>query len=914
MKFVRKSCLFALVLVHYQALAQLSVSKLTCEYMDNPSVVDEKQPRLSWVNLAQNNERGQKQTAYQIRVASSRTALVTPDLWDSGKISSEVSHRVRYAGKALASRDNCFWQIRVWDKNGKPSAWSSVGQWRMGLLNPTDWKAEWIGAPWQGEEALPKPPGGPNERTKLLPPPAPLLRKSLTITKKLKQAVVYTTGLGYFELYANGEKVSDDLLVPNQTNYDKRPSLPKAYISLPDEFRDYQVMYLAYDLTHLLKQGKNAIGAILGNGFYNAPKFWTASYGSPRFIAQLHLTYQDGREEVIVSDTSWKAAKSAIQSDLVFDGEIYDSREEQPDWCQPTFDDSRWTSAIKRRTPHGRLVAHTSPTDKITKVLQPISVQKLPNGNYKVNFAEEISGWVRLKNVSAPAGHSIKMTFNANVYSGENTFIFNGKKSQTYAPRFNWFVFSGVEISNWYGELKPEHIQAEAVNTDVKENAVFETSNVLFNQINHIWRRSQMDNMHGGIASDCPHRERSPYTGDAQVACHTVMHNFDARAFYKKWLNDMLSAQIPATGYIPNGAPWQPGCGGGVAWGAAIHVIPWEFYQHYGDVELLKENYEGMTGYMKYMKTWVNDEGIMFSQRTGNDGKPLQWWNLGDWAGLKGKLPPDALVHTFYYWLCADITAKTAQILGKPQEALTYRAVAENTKKVFISKFYDAQKGTFGKYGANIFALKMGLEGAQYQAVVASLKNDIAEADGHLDTGIFGTRYFFEVLSENGLNDLAYNALNKKTFPSFGHWIELGSTTTREFWDEDGSHNHPMYGGGLSWLYRHLAGMKTDEKATGYKHILFQPMPVKELAFAKYSTESNFGKAGIEWRQNNGFEMLLDVPVGSTATVHFPNGANRKITENNLDITRLKSVSNLRVEGDDVVFELESGTYHFKAK
>jgi alpha-L-rhamnosidase len=297
------------------------------------------------------------------------------------------------------------------------------------------------------------------------------------------------------------------------------------------------------------------------------------------------------------------------------------------------LDDAKWERAIVRKTPYGKLVAHTAPTDRVTKIYRPVKIEKLPNGNYKVLFPEEISGWVRLKNVSGPAGHQIKMTFNANQYSGENSYTFNGSKSADYAPRFNWFVFSGVEIQNWPGELKAENIVAEAVNTDVKESAVFETSNPLFNQINHIWKRSQLDNMHGGIASDCPHRERSGYTGDAQVACHTVMHNFEAKAFYKKWLRDMLSAQLPETGYIPNGAPWQPGCGGGVAWGAAIHIIPWEFYQHYGDKEIVSENYEGMTGYVKYMQTWVNAAGIMHSQRPGNDGKRC---NGGIWVNGPG--------------------------------------------------------------------------------------------------------------------------------------------------------------------------------------------------------------------------------------------------------------------------------------
>ncbi|WP_461091501.1 family 78 glycoside hydrolase catalytic domain [Spirosoma gilvum] len=894
----------------YLVFGQLSVQDLTCEYLVNPSVVDETQPRLSWINTASVNQRGQGQTAYQIKVATSPAGLQHPDLWDSGKLTSDASSRVWYAGKALQSRQSCYWQVRVWDKDNKPSSWSKVASWHMGLLAKSDWKAEWIGAPWQGEEAIPKPKGGPAERTKILPPPAPLLRKAFTTTKKIKRAVVYTTGLGYFEFYVNGQKASDDYLVPNQTNYGKRPQLPEALISLPDEFRAYQVMYLAYDITARLRAGKNMIGAILGNGFYNDPKFWTASYGSPRFIAQLHLTYDDGTEAVIVSDKSWKAAKSAIISDLVYDGEIYDARQEQPDWCMPSYDDSKWESVVNRKAPYGELVAHTAPVDKITNVYQPVSVEKLANGNYKVMFPEEISGWVRLKNVTGPAGHTIKMTFNANQYSGENTYTFSGKKGESYAPRFNWFVFSGVEISNWPGELKAENIQAEAVNTAVTESAVFETSNQLFNQINTIWKRSQLDNMHGGIASDCPHRERSAYTGDAQVACQTVMHNFDVRAFYTKWMRDIVSAQIPATGYVPNGAPWQPGCGGGVAWGAAVQIIPWEFYQQYGDKDMLERSYEGMLGYIRYMQTWVNAEGIMHSQRTGKDGKPLQWWNLGEWAGLK-TMPPNELVHTFYFWLCSDITAKTAAVLGKTAEAATYKALADKTRETFLTTFYDQQNGTFGKYGANIFALKMGVRPDQYPRVIQALKNDIAEAGGHLDTGIFGTRYFFEVLADNGLQALAYEAMNKTTEPSFGHWIALGSTTTREEWDTTGSHNHPMFGGGISWFYTRLAGLRSDDTQTGYRQLIVKPMPVADLTSAKYLTETPYGKAGVDWRKGTSFTMTVTVPVGSTAKVYIPAEKDQKITESNRPIQNRADLKLLTDEPGYQVVNVGSGRYTF---
>ena len=897
-----------LLLFSVQLFAQLqSPQDLRTEYLKGTPLIDIPHPRLGWINHAQKNEKGQIQTAYEIRVSDSKEGLAEGNLWSSGKVISEQNQRIEYAGKPLKSRQECWWQVRVWDKDNKASEWSAPAIWRMGLLNQNEWKAQWIGTPWQGEEAIPKPPGGPDNRTEIMPPPAPYLRKSFTLNKPVKSAVVFTTGLGYFEFYANGEAVSDDKLVPNQTNYDKRPGLENAYIGVPDEFAGYRVLYLAYDLTDKLKPGKNAIGAILGNGFYNAPKFWTHSYGSPRFIAQLHITYEDGSEDIVVSDESWKAEKSPVLVDLVYDGEVYDARKEIKNWCDSNFNDSDWQNVILRRKPFGDLRTHTAETDKVTQRYSPTSIQKLGEGHYKVDFPEEISGWVRFNNVSGPAGQKVHLTFNGNLYSGENTYTFAGNGPENYAPRFNWFVFSGIEIKGWPGELRPEMLTAEAVNTNLEENAVFETSNPLFNDINKIWIRSQKDNTHGGIASDCPHRERSPYTGDAQVACPTVMHNFDARAFYQKWVTDMREAQIPETGYVPNGAPWQPGCGGGVAWGAAINIIPWEYYLNYGAKDMLADNYKAMKGYLRYMKTWVGPDGIMYSQRTGHDGKPLKWWNLGDWAGVCEEcLPDDALVHTFYFWYSLDITAKTAQVLGYAEDAKTLNQQAEETKAAFHSRFYNSSTHSYGDYGSNIFALKMGVPESQYEQVKQTLVKEIETNKTHLNTGIFGTRFFFEVLAENGLNELAYEAMNQRSEPSFGHWLELGSTTSREHWSEKGSYNHPMFGGGLVWFYRHLAGMKYDESQPGYKHIIFEPMPVADMQFVNYETETPYGKAGISWERNEkgGLTVKLTVPVGSTATYIPPAGNYTNVKVNGKKPIKAKGV--FLKEGS---FMLGEGTY-----
>ncbi len=892
--------------------AQINPVHLTCEYIKNPAVVDIIQPRLSWINIAEEGARGEVQTAWQIRVADSEENLDQPNLWDSGKILSDQSTRVKYEGNSLVSKQECWWQVRVWNGNDIVSDWSEPAMWRMGLLQKDDWKAKWLGAPWQGEDALSKPKGGPDAKPEKFGPPAPCLRKSFVVNKKVSRAVVFVTGLGYFELYLNGEKVGDDFLVPNQTNYGKRPKLIDAPLPIEDNFREYRVMYLAYDVKEQLKQGDNVIGSILGNGFYNPAKYWAEGYGSPRFLCQVHITYTDGTEEVIISDDSWKASKSPILMDMVYYGEWYDARREQLGWCTAEFNDSSWEKVAIRKAPEGKLVAHTSPTDKVTEQFVPVSIKKKDNGNYIVDFGVEISGWLRLNRVTGLEGHKIKITFNSNQYSGENTYVFSGKGYESYAPRFNWFVFSSVEIENWPGELKKKHLTAEAVNTDIETSAVFHTSNPLFNKINEIWRRSQIDNMHGGIASDCPHRERSAYTGDGQVVCNTVMHNFDAKSFYQKWTKDIRGAQNIETGYVPNCAPWQPGCGGGVAWGAAICVIPWEFYVQYGAKDMLEDNYDGMKEYVRYMQKWIDEEGIMYSQRTGKDGKPLQWLNLGEWIA-PGETVSDDMMHTFYFWYCANITAQTAKILELNDEAKKYEALAKYTKEAFRKKYFDNEKGTYGYGGGNILALKMGVPDEQTERVVGAIKSNLKASNGHIYTGIFGSRFFFEILAEYGMQDLAYEALNKRTEPGFGHWVELGSTTTRESWDERGSHNHPMFGGGLVWFYSNLAGMQADPDLPGYKHIVYRPQPVNQINEVMYSNITPYGKAGISWsNRETTFAMNVTVPVNSWATIYVPAQIEDSISEGGEKYDKVSGLEYLGYENGYAVFKTGSGDYNFK--
>ena len=872
---------------------------LVCEYQTNPQAIDSPTPRLEWVDrLADIQARGVRRTAYQIEAASSRKALLKgkADLWDSGKVNDSQSLRIPYGGVSLSAGQACWWRVRVWDQNDEASAWSEPSVWVAGLPEE-EWKAQWIGVPWQDDTAL-------DELEDKTPPPAPLLRKTFQVKEGLQSARVWISGLGYYELSLNGQKVGNEVLVPNQTNYDHRSGLLERTVPVEDNFTQYKVMYLSYDLTDQLHEGDNALGVILGNGFYNADQHWVKGYGSPRLLLQMHLTYKDGTQDVIISDPSWKVSKSAIVSDMIYQGEHYDARLEQEEWNTPDFDDSTWQQAVLRKAPCGKLMAQNGPSDRVMETLQPQKIEKLDDGRYRIDFGEEISGWVRLNKVEGPAGQRIDIRYICESKMGTNSYTLKGKGKENYATRFTWYVFREVEISGWPGELKDGQVMAEAVYSDVKQTASFECDNDLINTIHRIWRRSETDNMHGSVQSDCPHRERSAYTGDGQIVCNMVMETYDVRAFYNKWLDDMRGAQNPETGYVPNGAPWQPGCGGGPAWGAAINIMPWSFYWHYGDKQMLEQFYPHMVAQLGFMRQAVDEEGVMEMK------DPCRWKNLGDWVA-PGPLPKQAMVHTYFYWVCNKLTSYAADALGKHDEAEQLENEAERARQGFMKRFWNEEEKGYGPYGGNVFALSMGVDEERLELVREALRKNIEANDYHLDTGIYGTRLLFETLANHGMVDLAYRIINQRTRPSFGWWIEQGATTTWEQWDGNNSRNHPMFGGSLVWLQRCLAGVRLVEGAPAYSQILIKPIIPEGLNRASYQIETVRGLVGNSWkREGERFEMTTIVPVGCTAHVYLPRHEGKEWMESNAP---LKTTEYMEVTTSEEYMEVEltSGTYHF---
>jgi alpha-L-rhamnosidase len=873
----------------------LTIENLRCEYAVEPLGLDVPCPRLSWSLVSA--QRGQEQTACRALVASTpeRLAEGRADLWDSGKVISAQQAQVEYRGRSLLSGQRAYWRVRVWDRNGVPSSWSPCSWWEMGLLDPGEWKAEWIAAPWETDGGA-----GP-------PHPAPHFRKSFHLDSAPDRARAYVAGLGWFELYVNGRKVSDDVLVPNQTDYDQRN--PAGMIYAYEDRGAKRVAYLTYDITPLLRPGENVLGVILGNGWYNQRartvegQLW---YGAPRLLLRARMDMPGGETVALVSDASWKVATGPIVYDQVFGGEVYDARLEKDGWNQPGYADSDWQAAQVIRRPTGTLCAQTGPPDRVMATLRPVAIRQKAPGQYEVDFGQNFAGWLRLK-VQGPRGQEITCRFIQ--HHNENPVLrctLKGGGLEVYEPRFTWFAFRKVDIEGWPGELTPDSIEGRVVYTAVDTVGEFLCSKQLLNDIHRMYLWSQMSNMHGAVPSDCPHRERLGYTGDGQVACETAIRLLDMPRFYTKWVTDMADAQHPETGYVPHTVPYEGG-GGGPGWGSAFVIVPWQVYRYYGDKRILEAHYEGMKRWVGCLASWSKDYIVKMQRERA--------WNLGDWCVPGGSLPED-LVHTFYYGYCAKLLARIASVLDRPEDARRFSDLHGEVCRAFHERFFRPDTGCYldGRYGADVFALALGAPPRELRDRVAdSLARNIMDRNhGHLDTGILATALLPDVLTELGRDDLMFTILSQTTFPSYGYWRELGHTTTLECWDGSGSDNHPMFGSAIRWLYTGLAGLNVDMEAPGYEHFLVQPHPLGDVTRAAYRIKTLRGLVSVAWRRDTGrFSLSLEVPVNCRATVCLPAAQPDQVTESGGPAAKSEEVAFLGIEAGRAVYRVGSGHYEF---
>ena len=869
----------------------IRIGKKTCEYLTNPIGIDRPHPRLSWV--LESNHNGQKQTAYHILAASNQKLLETNtgDFWDTGKIESEQSIHVVYNGSALESRQKVYWKVKVWDKNGQPSDWSEISFWEMGLLDQQNWQAQWIGSSDESDTFT----------------NAPLFRKEFQIKDKIHKARVYISGLGYYELYINGKKVGDFVLSPNQTNYDRRQENKWQEPRIGNMAT--RTLYQTFDITDFLTSGENAVGVWLGAGWYRQNdrlEDRTLWYNSPRFICQVEIEYADGNKETITSDGSWKTSKSPILYNGLHTGEIYDARMEQDGWNKANFDESNWKNAILVRMPDGGLKAQMSPPDRVIKTIKPVSVIKQQNNNYRFDFGQMISGWAQL-NIDGPAGTTLNLRFIEELgptYGQTDSYILKGTGPEIWEPRFTWHAFRYVDVSGSPFPLTIENLNSRVVNTNVDTVGYFECSNELFNQILTNYRWTQLGNMHGGIPSDCPHRERRGYTGDGQISAQAAIFNFDMAAFYTKWLNDIADAQNAQTGYVPNTAPYQDG-GGGTAWGSALVIIPRAMYLNYGDEQILRDHYESMKKWLQYLDKQRTPNGLLENQ------------GLGEWVPPDLVQLPTAFVNTCYFYYNCNLMVKIAAILRKDSDKNYYNQLGEQVKNAVYKNYYTKATATFstGTQGANAFPLGFGMvaDGQISDQMAQLINHTKTNKNGHFDTGILATPLLLDVLSQNGFHELAYTLMDQQDYPGFGYMINKGATTIWETWEGDASHSHPMFGSVCQWFYQKLAGFNADEKSPGFKNVVIKPRPVANLSFVKASYNSPYGEIKNHWEiTRDNFEMNIHIPVNATATIYVPAISSEDVEVKGKNTSRF--VNYARMENNYAVYTTSSGTFRFISK
>ena len=870
---------------------------LRCEYLKNPMGIENPTPALSWKLFS--SEQNQTQSAYRLWVSSSKAKLEQNigDLWDTDKVMSDKNVFITYAGENLSSGEKVFYKVRVWDNEDNPSQWSEISSWEMGLMDSLDWEAVWIG---QGEDQNPD---------SFETGPAPYFRKEFTLKEKIKSARVYVSGLGYYELYLNGQKVSANVLVPAQTNYDKRAL--KNLIYYYDDQSTTRVLYNTYDVTPHLSDGDNAIGMILGHGWYNQrarPVEGWLWYNTPRLIFQLEIEYLNGERQTITSDNSWEVSTGPIVYNQIFTGEIYDASMEMDGWAKAGFDESTWYDAKSVKPPTGKLYSQLAPPDKAVKILRPLSVTNPKEGVYLFDVGQMISGWARL-HVKGSPGDTVSMRFIEELgsdYHQKDIYILRGGTVETYEPRFTLHAFRHVEVSGVKRELTINDLEAVVVNTAVDTAGSFECSNDLFNKIyrNYIW--TQLGNFHGSFSSDCPHRERLGYTGDGQLLVESSIFNFDMTRFFQKWINDMDDARNKKTGYVPHTAPFGGG-GGGPAWGSSYVIVPWFYYLYYGDKDLLRQHYHGMKQWIEYLGTRTDKNGIVVREEPNG-------WCLGDWATPAKIELPEPLVNTAYYFYCADIMSKVAEVLENNTDKNYFDNLKTRIQSALNQKYLNKIENRYwtSYQGADVFPLAFGMVPEERREnVFKSLVNHVIKNKGHLDTGILATPLLLEILTEMGRVDLAFTIMNQRDFPSFGHYIlGKGATTLWEDWHGQSSHSHPMYGSVIRWFYKVLAGINPDPIHPGFKHIILRPTPCGDLTFVRAEYNSLYGPVKSEWKiTKNTFKLDIEIPANTSATVLIP--ATRS---ENVSVKNSQNVTSAGFENNRVAYEVGSGKHTFFSK
>ncbi|MDW5598591.1 family 78 glycoside hydrolase catalytic domain [Conexibacter stalactiti] len=774
---------------------------------------------------------------------------------------------------------------------------SEVAGWQTQAFDDSGWRAARVAAPygqgpWASNVVLP---GGTS----------PYLRREFSATRAIASARLDVSALGIYELRINGRRVGDELLAPGWTEYDAH------------------VPAQTYDVTGLVRPGANALGALLGEGWYAGRLQGGRRWGTtPALLAQLEITYVDGTRERIVTDDSWRAGSGGVQASGIYDGESFDARAEQPGWDRPSFSGG-WPNAV-RRSERTTVFPAQAPPIRVTKTLRPVAVTQPAPGTYIFDMGQNFAGWARL-HVTGEAGRRVRLRFgevledDGTLYRAHlrgaqqtDTYTLSGDPAgETWEPRFTYHGFRYVEVTGYPGVPSLDAIDGRVVTTDAPRYGSFGTSDALVDRIqqNILW--GQWSNFMT-VPTDASQRdERLGWTGDIQAFASTAAFNGDYANYLDQWLLTLRDSQ-GANGAYPDVAP-RTCCGEGTAgWGDAGTVVPWELYEHYGDARVLADSYDSMVRWIDYLR--ANSNGLIRPDA-----------GYGDW--LANADTPKDLIGTAFFGYSTELVRRAALVLGKEDDAAQLRALHDQIADAFARRWVraDGRVGS-GSQTSYALALHFGLvPEATRAAAAARLAANVEARDGHLSTGFLGTPFLLSVLADSGRGDLAYRILEQRTWPSWGYMIGNGATTIWERWDGirvDGgfqdpgmnSFNHYGLGSIGDWLYGAVGGIAPDPDAPGYRRIVVRPTPGGTLTDANASVESDYGQARSAWSRD-GRRMRLDVevPVNAVAEVHVPRAVGQEVREAGEVPSQREGVRFLRSEPDALVYEVGSGSYRFIA-
>jgi alpha-L-rhamnosidase len=820
-----------------------------------------------------------------------------------------IDERAGLVGKLKICFDSADPLIVQTGDNWKVSKDEKEG-WKEEDFNPSDW-AEVKTVASYGEEPWGILSDIPEVFSNTINEPNPYLRKNFQIKKPIQRATIYVTALGLYELHLNGNKVSKDYFSPGWTDYNKR------------------VQYQTYDATDLLVQGENSIGGVLGLGWYAGyvGMFTPYQYGeSPCLLVQMNVVYDDGTIDSIVTDESWKGAQGPIIASDMLKGEIYDARKELTGWDTPSFDDSSWTPPEVREDYNGKLVSQRDPSVKVTERLKPVSIIRSKKGAYIFDMGQNMVGWAKLK-VNGEAGTKVTLRFvemlesddeiyttNLRNAKQKDVYILKGTGEEVFEPHFTFHGFRYVEVSGLPEKPSPETLTGMVVHSETPPVGQLETSSDMVNQLQRNITWGQRGNFLS-VPTDCPQRdERLGWMGDAQIFIRTASYNMDVSSFFTKWMVDVEDAQR-SNGAFTDIAPHLGWLGhGNAAWGDAGVIIPWVQYQVYGDIQIAEKHYPAMMKWIEYLKE--NSDGLL---------RPDE--GFGDWLSINAETPKDVL-GTAYFAYSTSLMAKMAKVVGRFDDAKKYIKLLNDIKSAFNEAYVGPDGSVKGNtQTAYVLALYMDLLPDEVRPLAANhLVEDIKKRDWHLSTGFLGVGYLLPVLTEYGHLDVAYQLLNRETYPSWGYSIRHGATTIWERWDgwteQNGfqdpgmnSFNHYSLGSVGEWLYRYVAGIDLDQEIPGYKQIVIHPRPGGSLNYAMAAYESIHGKIISQWEmKDDSFALNVTIPVNTTATVHVLGNNHSSITEGGLPVSEADDIKFLGVRDGKTLFRVGSGEYKFVSK